>query len=137
MRIRTAAVAAVTGLAVAAAVTYHAWRTAGREEVRAVTERVAAAAARGDRAALAAEPLLHDGDGTADWLLRHGPTLARGYEVGVSRNGEGGFHLIPSAVTHLGVVKTSAGTLRLGFRYDRESGRLEFVTASFSTWPPG
>jgi hypothetical protein len=135
MRYRAIGAAAVVCLAVAA-FGYARWRTAGREEIQAVTERVAAAAARAERDTLAAEPLLQNHPGTVDFLLRHGPALAAGYRVAVRRNGADGYHLLSGEVTHLGRIKSASGTLHLGFRYDRESGRLEFVVASFSTWPP-
>jgi len=136
MLFRVIGIAAIIGLTAATAVTYAKWRTTGREEMQATTERVAAAAARSDGDALAAEPLLQNRSGTVDFLLRHGPALAGGYRVTVSRNGADGYHLLPNFVTHLGQIKTASGTLYLGYCYDRASGRLEFVTASFTTGLP-
>jgi hypothetical protein len=136
MRFRVIGIAALVGLTAAAAVTYARWRTAGREEMQSATERVAAAAARSDCDPLAADPLFKNRSGTVDFLLRHGPALAGGYQVTVCRNGADGCLLMPNFVTHLGQIKTASGTLYLGFRYDRASGLLEFVTASFSTWAP-
>jgi hypothetical protein len=114
-----------------AVVRYEMWRTAGRDEMRAATERVAEAVARADREALATEPILQGHDDTVTLLLRHSPALAGGYRVSVSRNGADGHSLLsPDSVTHLGNIKTSRGAITLGFRYDRETGRLEFVAAS-------
>jgi hypothetical protein len=118
-------------LTAAVAIACYLWATAGNREAEAATERMAAAVARGDREALAREPLLAGRDATVAWLLQYRPALAGGYRVSVSRNGNGGYHLSMDA-THIGEVSTPSGTLRLGFRYDRGTGRLEFVTASFS-----
>lgn len=110
------------------------WRTAGLEEMEAITERIATATARSDREALAAEPVLHDRAGTVDFLVRHSPDLANGFRATVSRNGANGYSLMsPGVVTHVGHIACASGTLHLGFRYDRESGRVEFVTAAFGT----
>jgi hypothetical protein len=123
-----------SGLAV---LVYWFWPSAGEREVRAVTERVAGAMARGDRAALANEPCFRENPGTTGSLLRYGPALARGYRITVGRNGMDGHSLMSDdLVTHLGEIKTASGTLTLGFRHDRDSGQLKFVTASFSGFVP-
>jgi hypothetical protein len=110
------------------------WRTAGLEEMEAITERIATATARSDRAALASEPALHDRAGTFDFLVRHSPDLANGFRATVSRNGADGYSLMPpGVVTHVGHIACASGTLNLGFRYDRESGRVEVITAAFTT----
>ena len=134
MRTRIIAVLVVC-LVAAVAVVWFCWQTAGHAEMRAITERVAAAAACGDREALLTEPILHDVPGTVDFLLGQGPALANGYRVTVCENGADGYRLLPSVVTHLGRIKTSSGTVDLGFRYDRGSARLEFVLASFTSIP--
>jgi hypothetical protein len=126
---------AVVCLAVASAVAYTRWQATGRQEMQAVTERVAAAVARFDRDALTAEPLLQAHSGTADLLLRHSPDIAAGYRVTVGRNGVDGFHLMPDSVTHLGLIKTASGVLYLGFRSERTGGQAEFVTAVFTSLP--
>jgi hypothetical protein len=119
-------------LTAAAAVACYLWATAGNREAEAATERIAAAVARGDRDALEREPLLKGHEATVAWLLQYRTALAGGYRVGIRRNGNDGYHL-SAEVTHLGEITTPAGrTLRLGFRYDRGTDRLEFVTASFS-----
>lgn len=118
-----------------AVVLYYRWSRGGYEEMQTVTERVAMAIARADREALVDEPFFQDRSGTVDWLLKRSPGLAEGYEVRVRRNGAGGYHLMSEEiVTHLGEIRTPSGTLRLGYFYDRETGRLEFVTASFGTF---
>jgi hypothetical protein len=107
-------------------------RTAGLAEVREVTQRVVFAVARGDRAALTSDPLLHGHLDTVAWLLRHRPALAGRYRVTACRNGAGGHWQLPAhAVSHLGFVSTASGDLLLGFLYDRRTGEVEFVTASF------
>jgi hypothetical protein len=100
--------------------------------MRAVTERVAAAVARSDGDALRAEPLLQNRSGTVELLLRHATELAAGYEVRVGRNGGDGFYLFPELVTHLGQITTASGTPYLGFRYDRSSGTVEFLTDAYT-----
>lgn len=132
MRIRIAAVA-ITAITVAvAAVWYYSRRTAGYDQMQSATERIAGAVARSDREALAAEPLLQGREETISWFLQSNPDFANGYRVTVGRNGMGGFTLMsPEILTHLGVIETpSRHTLALGFRYDRSTNRLEFVTAS-------
>lgn len=121
--------AALVCLAVALVITYK-WWAAGRAEMQAATERVAAAVARSDRDALAVDPLLQLLAGTVDLLLRHSQDLAGGYQVSVSRNGADGYHLLPGVVTHVGQIKANSVRLYLGFRYDRGSGQVELVTAS-------
>jgi hypothetical protein len=108
-------------------------RAAGSANVREAADRVAAAVARGDHAALAADPLLRDRPDTVEWLMTHGPALNRdgGYRVKVRRNGTGGRRLMSSdQVSHLGLIVTNSGELWLGFRYDRETGVLTLVTAA-------
>jgi hypothetical protein len=135
MSYRTVGAVALICLTVTAAIVYAQWRAAGLEEMQTITDRVAAAAARSDRDALAAEPILQTRAGTVDFILTHGPILANGYRVTVTRNGADGYRLMPAVVTHVGHVETAQATLHLGFRYDRGSGTTELVTASFSTSP--
>jgi hypothetical protein len=124
----TAAAVAVTGVWL-----YQA-RTAGHAEVRAITERLAAAMAAGDRKALAADPALQGHPDTADWLAARGPALAAGYRVTVQRNGANGYQLLElDVVSHVGLIETPAGTISLGFWRDPDGGGLRFVTASAST----
>jgi hypothetical protein len=127
--------AAVTGAAVVVSVAWvYRARTAGRAEVRTVTERVAAAMAAGDRAALAADPALHEHPDTAEWLAAHGPALAAGYRVSVQRNGANGYQLLDlDTVSHVGLIETQAGKIMLGFWRDPDGG-LRFVTAAASSW---
>jgi hypothetical protein len=107
-------------------------RTAGLVQVREATERLVSAVARGDHAALASDPLLRDRPETVDWLMRHRPAFSGRHRVTACRNGAGGHRLLPlEAVSHLGFVSTTSGDLLLGFRYDRQTGRLEFVTSTF------
>jgi hypothetical protein len=116
------------------AVWWHERQTAGAAEVQAVTVRMADAVERGDVAALTAEPHLDGHSYTVNWLLSHRAALGSGYRVEVQRNGDGGYQLLSlDLVTHIVLVRAAGGELRLGFRYDRASGRLEFVTASSST----
>ncbi|AWM39249.1 hypothetical protein GobsT_24520 [Gemmata obscuriglobus] len=133
MRVRVIGAFALICLGVVTAAIYYRWRTAGYEEVQAVTERIAAASARQDREALVSDPLLTNHAAAADFLLRHSAELGTGYRVKAVRNGADGYQLMSGNVTHLGRVSTASGTLHLGFRYDREKMQLEFVTASFST----
>src|SRR5690349_7541788 len=95
-------VAVATALSVAAlALGYESWRSAGHDEMRAITERIASDIARADREALRAEPLLQCDEGTAAWFLQSSPELANGYRVTVRRNGAGGHYLMsPEVVTH-------------------------------------
>src|SRR5262245_17288380 len=126
----TVAAAVVAGVAV-----YRA-RTAGYAEVREITERVAAAMAAGDQAALAADPALQGHPGTADWLAAHGPALGSGYRVTVQRNGANGYRLMElNVVSHVGLIETPAGNVSLGFWRDPDGGGLTFVTAAASTMP--
>ena len=122
------------GAAVVAGAMVYRVRTAGHAEVRDITERVAAAMATGDRAALAMDPALRDHPDTVDWLADHGPALAAGYRVSVQRNGANGYQLLDrDVVSHVGRIETPGGTVSLGFRRDPEGG-LTFVTAA-STGP--
>jgi hypothetical protein len=67
--------------------------------------------------------------------MQHGPDLAEGYHVTVKRNGADGFQLLSlDDISHLGVIETAKGTVRLGFRFEPEAGQLVFVTASFSSF---
>jgi hypothetical protein len=126
------AVAGVTPVGVAV---YRA-RTAGHAEVHAITERVAAAMAAGDRPALAADPALQGHPGTVDWLVSLGPELTAGYRVSVQRNGANGYRLMsPDVVSHVGRIETAVGTVSLGFWRDPDGGRLTFVVAAASTGP--
>lgn len=130
MRTRTRIVLAVLAVAGAAGVVYRV-RTAGDAEVREITERVAAAMAAGDRAALAAEPTLQRYPGTVEWLALHGPTLADGYRVSVRHNGDDGYQFMSlDDVSHLGVIESPHGTVHLGFWHDPVGGELSFVAIS-------
>jgi hypothetical protein len=121
---------------VLSALVYWTWPSAAEREVRAITERVATAVARGDRAALLSEPCIQNDAQTADFLLRYSPELASGYSVEATRNGKGGLKVMSTGiVSHLGHIKTTSGTLCLAFWYERESGRLEFVTATYGGLP--
>jgi hypothetical protein len=100
-----------------------------------ITERVAAAVARGDRHALYQERVLLGNDSAIAWLLEHRRTLEPGYRVGLNQRWGDSGHLMPAAVTHLGVIAAPSGTVYLGFRYDRQTDRAEFVTASFAFKP--
>jgi hypothetical protein len=131
MRTRIIWVVAVVLVVTAAAVGYDAWRTAGHEQMQAVTERIAGAVARSDREALAAEPILQDHTDMIPWLLESNPAITNGYRVTVCRNGANGHYLMtPDLVTHLGEIEANGAQLTLGFRYDRETKQLVFVTAS-------
>ena len=133
MRTRALIVLVVVAVAAAVGAVYRV-RTAGHAEVRAITERVAAAMAAGDRAALAAEPALQGRPESADWLAARGPVLADGYRVSVRRNGADGYRLMSlDDVSHLGVIESPHGTVSLGFWCDPTSGELAFVTASGSS----
>jgi len=136
MRMRTRIVLAgitVAAVAVIGAAVYRA-RTAGHAEVRAITERLAAAMATGDRAALAADPTLQGHPGTVDWLVERGPALAAGYRVSVQRNGANGYQLMDlDVVSHVGRIEMPAGAISLGFWRDPDGGGLKFVTAAGST----
>src|SRR5262245_51596248 len=129
-----ALVIAVVTLAIGVVVIYR-QRTAGHDEVRIITERVAAAMAVGDRAALVAEPHLIGRTDTVDWLMARGPLLTSGYQVYVQRNGANGYQLLDlQTISHVGVIETPAGKVSLGFWRDPEGGGLKFVTAASSHW---
>jgi hypothetical protein len=138
MRARHWAFAGISLAVVAAGLTYYGWRIAGREEVRAATERVAAALARGDQEALTNEPFFQDKPDMAAWLMQYRPHLERGYRVVVKRNGADGYTLMSrDVVTHVGFIETPSQEIRLGFHYDRKADQLKFVVASSqSPWPP-
>ncbi len=121
---------AVVGITLVAVVVYRE-RTVGNAEVRDITERVAAAMATGNRAALSAEPALQSHQATVNWLLSKGPVLAGGYRVYVQRNGENGLSLLDSnTISHIGVIEVPAGRVTLGFWRDPESGVLTYVTSA-------
>src|SRR5262245_6131460 len=127
---------AIAAAAVVAGVAVHRARTAGHAEVRQITERVAAAMAAGDRAALAADPAMQSHPGMADWLAAHGAALNSGYRVTVQRNGANGYQLMDlNVVSHVGLIETPAGQVSLGFWRDPDGGGLAFVTAAASTGP--
>src|SRR5258708_6285487 len=127
MRARIWVIATVSLAVVAATATLHNRRTAGDAEVRAVTERGAAAAGRGDSEALVKESVLQGRPDTVARLIQYGSVLADGYQVTVKRNGADGYQLLsPADISHLAVIETASGNVRLGFLYDPEDGRLEF-----------
>jgi hypothetical protein len=134
MRFRLVWLAA--GLLVAlGAAGYYFVPSAASRKTREVTERVASALARNDRAALAQEPCFQGKPETIAWLQQRGSPLADGYRVIVCRNGARGHTVLsPADVTHLGEIKTTSGSLTLGFKYIEETGELQFVTASGEIW---
>ncbi len=135
MRSRIGIVIAASVVIVAGAIVFYQRRTAGDADVRAATERIAAAIARGDRESLAGESFLRDHPDTVAWLMQHGPAISEGYRVSVKRNGADGYQLLSLAdISHLGVIETARVTVRLGFRYEPDTNRLVFVTASAGTF---
>lgn len=120
-------VCAVAALVASVVLKYH---SDAHGELEAATDRIAGALARGDHAALAADPLLA---GRPELLARLQPyetVLASGYRVRVSRNGSG-YEMAPAAqITHVGAAETALGTLRLGFH--RSTGELALVTITFT-----
>jgi hypothetical protein len=107
-------------------------------EVRAATDRIATAIATGDRDGLSNDPYLRGKPETVEWLLTNRPAVGEGFQVSVARNGADGYLLMSEdIVSHLGVISTREGVIRLGFRYDRERRDLTFVTAAKSTLTSG
>lgn len=127
---------AMAVIAVEGAVVYR-LNTVGHAEVQAATERIAVATAAGNREALTAEPVFADHLDSVNWLVARGLALAAGYDVSVQRNGENGYQLMSlESVSHVGVIKTATGELRLGYWYDPSTCKLTFVTASSTSIGP-
>ncbi len=108
-------------------------RDNARVAVREATERVAVAILRGDSTALSNDPLLAGHPETVTRLLQHRDAIIDRYWVRVCENSRGDRLLEPAdVITHLGLIRTYSGEVRLGFRYVHETDQLDLVTDSFS-----
>jgi hypothetical protein len=122
----------IVGAVAFAGVTMYRIRMVGYEDVRVVTERVAAAMVVGDRAALAADPALSGHQGTVEFLVARRGFLTAGYRVSVQCNGDDGYHIMSDdLVSHVGKIETPTGRIIfLGFWRNSTTGVLTFVTAA-------
>lgn len=134
MRPRIVAILMIVVASAATALAYHRRDAAAMTLVEGETERIAVMLSKQDREAILTDRLLREHPAAAEMLLRHGPALSAGYRVAAIRNGERGRTLLSmDDVTHVGIIEMPAGSVQLGFRLDRESKELVFVTSSFSS----
>jgi hypothetical protein len=98
---------------------------------REATERIAKAIEHADKGALLNDPLLKDHPDWVDWLLQQRDVVLKRHSLRIFANGLGGRQMLSKEdVSHLATIRSAAGEVWLGFKYDLDTVALTFVTAA-------